>query len=150
MKVFGLISGLLLIALSSMAQLNPVTWENSVEPLGDDKYAINFTAELDPGWYIYSQYLESDEGPIATSITFEDIEGFKPVGKTEEIGDKREEFDPIFAMKVAKYADKVTFRQIIELRPDEGKTIDGYITFMVCDSEKCLPPTDVDFNVILK
>jgi thiol:disulfide interchange protein DsbD len=150
MKVFGLICGLMMAALCVQGQLNPVSWENSVEALGDNRYAINFTAELDPGWYIYSQYLESDEGPIATSITFQDIPGFKPVGKTEELGNKNEEFDPIFEMKVAKYADKVTFRQVIDLDTDNISTIDGYITFMVCDSEKCLPPTDVDFNVILK
>ena len=150
MKVLGLICGFLMVTLASVAQVNPVSWENSVEDLGNNRFAVNFTAELDPGWYIYSQYLESEDGPIATSITFENMPGFKPVGKTEELGDRKEEFDPIFEMKVAKYADKVTFRQIFDLNTGDVKSIDGYITFMVCDSEKCLPPTDLDFNVILK
>ena len=47
-------------------------------------------------------------------------------------------------MEVTKFTKRATFKQIIELDSD-NVDVSGYLTFMVCDDTKCLPPTDVDF-----
>ena len=54
-----LLSGL----TQSFAQvLNPVKWESTSKQISDNEYDLIFTATIDDGWTIYSQYLESDDG----------------------------------------------------------------------------------------
>ena len=145
--IAGLICGVLFSTMM-LGQSNPVSWSTEAIKKGN-QVIVNFTAELAPSWNIYSQFLESDEGPVATSITFEVLDGLKPQGETVEMGDKKEAFDPLFEMKVAKFSKTVTFRQVFEITNESAEVVKGYITYMVCDEEKCLPPTDYDFSVNL-
>ena len=48
-------------------------------------------------------------------------------------------------MEVTKFTKKASFKQVIELKA-ENINVSGYLTFMVCDDTKCLPPTDVEFE----
>jgi thiol:disulfide interchange protein DsbD len=128
--------------------LNPVSWSTSQEHIGDDVYEIRFHAKIDAGWAIYSQYLESDEGPIPTSFVYENPDVVEFLGKNKEDGHKKEGFDPIFEMNVIKFTDNVTFKQGVKRKGKEP--LKGYITYMTCDDERCLPPTDVDFSFTLK
>src|SRR5690606_8249297 len=57
--------------------------------------------------------------------------------------------DPVFDMVIKYFEDKAVFRQRIKLLdPDLGR-VEGEVEFMVCDDEKCLPPTTVplSFNI---
>ncbi len=126
--------------------LDPVDWSFSVQPAGNDQYDLIFTATLDEGWNIYSQYLESEDGPIPTSFHFEDGPHFRLVGKTEEWDKNRKEgHDPIFDMNVVKYYKKAVFTQRVEVL-DPSKPITGWLEYMTCDDERCLPPTEEDFS----
>ena len=143
---------LLLLAFSapSFAQvLDPVKWETEYKAISDTEFDLIFKAKMDPSWAIYSQYLESDDGPIPTSFEFEAGGHFQLVGKCAETGYKKEGYDPLFEMNVVKYLKNAEFTQRVKVS-DLSKPITGYLTFMTCDDERCLPPTDVDFSFSLK
>lgn len=53
------------------AQTNPVNWSYEIVKVSDLEYELVFTATIDDGWYVYSQFLE-DGGPIPTSIQITD------------------------------------------------------------------------------
>ena len=53
-------------------QQDPVSWNLQFNKLAEDEVELVATATIDEGWYVYSQTLESDEGPIPTSINYED------------------------------------------------------------------------------
>ncbi len=129
-----------------MGQNNPVSWNYAVEKVDDQAYHLVFTAKLNPGWYIYSQYLESDDGPIPTSINFNDGIGYELVDKTKELGDKKEGYDDLFGMNIVKYAKEVKFVQKITVQ-DSPQTVKGYIEFMTCDDHQCLPPRQQEFSL---
>lgn len=133
--------------MSLQAQiLDPVKWNFEVKHLAGDQHELIMTANIDEGWTIYSQYLESDNGPVATNFEFDKSTRYKRDGKvTEDKLNRKEIDDPIFDMKVVKYAHKAIFRQKITVT-DYSKPITGYVNFMTCDKEKCLPPKDVDFS----
>lgn len=137
---------LVLSSLGLQAQiLDPVKWTFSTEKTGDDTYDLVFKADIEKGWTVYSQYT-SDEGPVPTYIEFESKEGIELVGKSTESGKKKEGFDKVFEVDVIKYlADKpFIIKQSVKVK-DASKPISGYLTFMCCDANKCLPPSDVDF-----
>jgi len=127
--------------------LQPVKWSFGSKKLADGEYELIFASKVEKGWYIYSQYLESDEGPVATTIEYEDAKAFTPVGKSTETGDKRSGYDAMFDMNIVKFKDDFTITQKIKTA-NPKQAIAGYLTFMVCDDSKCLPPEDVDFSII--
>ena len=131
-------------SISAFCQLEPVSWNVDTE-VSPEEVTIKYTATIDEGWYVYSQYLESDLGPIPTSINF-DTEGIEMIGKVEEMGDKKEGYDKLFEMNISKYSKTLTLVQKLK-RTDDLKNIKGYIEFMTCDNNRCLPPTSVDFDI---
>lgn len=142
---------LLLFTTLSFAQLaySPVEWSHTTQKVSDTEYDLVFTANVNSGWYIYSQYLESDDGPIRTSFNFNKNEGVEFLGKTKEAGKKSEGYDALFDMNVIKYSGEVTFTQRVKIT--KGKpTLSGWLEFMTCDEERCLPPAEVDFKFKLE
>ena len=126
--------------------LDPVKWRYKMEHDGGREYTIIFEAKIDEGWTVYSQFIEGD-GPIPTSINYEPEEGFKKLGDAEEIGSKWEGYDEFFEMDVTKYKADQPFILKQKIRVNKNTdVIKGYLTYMACDKEKCLPPTDVDFE----
>jgi len=126
--------------------LTPVKWKFEKKALGNDEYELKFTANIDKGWTVYSQFT-NDDGPVPTSIEYDNAEIIELSGKSVESGKKKEGFDKIFQLDVIKYlADEpYVITQKIKVK-DASKPLTGYLTFMTCDKEKCLPPTDVDFK----
>ncbi len=124
---------------------NPVKWQSEIKHIENDEFDIIFRARVQTGWAVYSQYLPSDDGPIPTEIYYESEDGFSLKGKATESGDKIEGYDPIFEMDVIKFKNTYTITQRISVSDYETK-ITGYLTFMTCDDEQCLPPTDYDFE----
>lgn len=142
-----LLIGALLFFFSThllMAQvLEPVKWTFSAEKVNDQEYDLIFTAHADDGWFIYSQFM-GDDGPIPTSLNFENATAFELIGKAAEKGNKKEGYDALFDMDVIKFSGTTQFVQRIK-RLNKLEAISGYVEFMCCDSNRCLPPTEVDF-----
>jgi len=130
--------------------LNPVKWNWKKEKIGDEKYKLVYTANIDEGWTVYSQFT-SDDGPVPTEVYYEHAEGIQLDGKSQESGHKKEGPDPLFDnVNVVKYlADQpFTISQNITVT-DKTKPLSGYLTYMACDAVKCLTPTDVEFSFAL-
>ena len=138
---------LILLFMSGLAFgqiLNPVSWDQELEQIDNETFLLKFTAEIDEGWTVYSSYT-NDAGPVPTSINFES-EGFELIGQAIETGHKKEGFDKIFELDVIKFlADEdYIIEQKIKI-PSSVDELRGYLTYMTCDQEKCLPPDSVDF-----
>jgi len=135
---------------------DPVEWSFSKQKISDNTYELIFIADIDPGWAMYSNDIynngvdcDVEICPLPVSFEFDNdnkLEGYYLIGGIKEVDEnKRISQDPIFLMEVTKFTKKATFKQIIELKT-ENVNVSGYLTFMVCDDTKCLPPTDVEFE----
>lgn len=128
-----------------MVAQNPVKWSFTTKDAGNCQLDLIFTGTIDEGWYTYSQFLESEDGPVPTSITFDQQPHFKLIGKAKEGGEIIKAHDKVFDMNLTKFKHKAVLTQRVEVT-DPAKPISGYINFMVCNDEMCLPPRDVDFS----
>lgn len=128
--------------------LDPVKWHFELSKISDKEYELKSIADIQKGWTVYSQFIDGD-GPVPTSINFE-TEGVKKVGESMENGDKKQGFDKIFEIDVTKYLGGTPFEIVQRIKVDDLKSVSGYLTYMTCDKEKCLPPTDVDFVLDLE
>ncbi len=148
-NLFLLLTGLIISGSINAQIFDPVKWNFESKSLGKDNFELVFTATLDETWSIYSQYLESQDGPIPTTFEFEKG-GYDLIGKVEEDKLNRKEIqDPVFNMKVVKFYHKAIFRQKVKVK-DYTKPLKGYLNFMTCNNDRCLPPKDVDFSFSLQ
>jgi thiol:disulfide interchange protein DsbD len=113
----------LLIAFQAFAQ-NPVKWTFTAKDAGKCQVDLVFTGEIEDGWYTYSQFLESEDGPVATSITFSPGSNYKLVGKAKESGDILKTYDKVFDMNLTKFKHKAVLTQRIEVT-DASKPVTG-------------------------
>lgn len=137
--------------LGSLSAQTPVRWRHEAKALGNGQYSITFKAKIEKGWYVYSQYLPSEDGPVATSVTIEEGE-FTPVGKASESSsdpaNKKSGFDEIFEMQVAKYKNDLQIVKTVAT-PNKQQHLVGYLEFMTCNDQSCLPPTSYEFDIDL-
>ncbi len=145
-KLLLLLLAVLSINAATAQILDPVTWSFEQITLENGEYQLNYTAKMEDGWTVYSQFLESDEGPVATSFHMESTKGIELIDEQpKEISDhKKEGFDPFFEMDLVKYSKEVIFQQKIRLASADTP-IKGYLRFMTCNDEQCLPPTNIEF-----
>ncbi|UGU18375.1 thioredoxin family protein [Sinomicrobium kalidii] len=140
MKRFAL---LLVIGLAGMlntqAQIyDPVTWTTEVETVSEHEYMLWIKASIKPGWHLYSQVVPED-GPVATEFSFEESGAYRLVGSVEE-EKGHTVHDPVFDMEITYFSGSAAFSQKITSKGNDGFTIEGEVTYMVCDEQRCLPP----------
>lgn len=127
--------------------LDPVKWSFKVERIEDNKYRLIASAQIDKNWHVYARKLESDEGPVPTTLKIEDNKDIELLGEIRDVGEMHTEYDPNFMMNLSYYDTEVQFIQEFKLNKPEV-VIRGFLEFMCCDNEKCLPPEEVPFELI--
>ncbi len=126
---------------------NNVLWKSEAEwQANNDTIELRINAEIGDGWHLYSQNLESDEGPLPTVFSFNKSDSCIFSGKVFE-GTAKEEYDQNFGMNVRFFQNRTTFTQRVVRTTDEPFTITGRVNYMVCDDEKCLPPIDLNLRI---
>jgi thiol:disulfide interchange protein DsbD len=127
---------------------DPVKWTYSVEKHDANTYSLIASATIEENWHVYSQHLPSEDGPVATSLTFNETEGVVFEGEVHE-GEYHTEFDPNFDMDLNFFDSSAEFRQIIKVDDPKGKVIGGELVFMTCDDKRCLPPEYIELSFSL-
>jgi len=118
---------------------SPVSWTFETKKLDDHNVEMIATATMQKTWVLYSQFTD-DNGPIPTSFVVNGAEV-----KFEEKSKALKEFDNMFEVEVIKFKDNAVFTKKFSIKKEES--ISGYVTYMTCDGAKCLPPTDVTFDL---
>ena len=81
-----------------------------VQEEGSNEAELVFTARIDEGWHLYSQFL-GDDGPIPTQFYFKDSANYERTGPTEEITPPVLEYDPNFEMELLYFSEEAVFSQ---------------------------------------
>tara|TARA_B100000497_G_scaffold127898_1_gene171647 strand:- start:1275 stop:3278 length:2004 start_codon:yes stop_codon:yes gene_type:complete len=124
----------------------PVSWTFSIEEIGENNYNLIFKADIEDTWTVYSQFIE-EGGPVPTTIWYENEDVIERIGTAAESGHLKKGMDPVFEMEVTKFLDDEPYiiTQQVKVK-DPSEKLKGYLTFMTCDDERCLPPTDIEFT----
>lgn len=149
LTAFLAIFTLVTISITSVsAQMeDPIQWDiNLYEGAENGEIEIVYHASLDTCWHIYSQFLSTDDGPIATAFytdTNEVIEGVKECTPLVE-------YDPNFMMDLKFFDEEVYWNATLKLADlSSTDTLSGSLLYMVCNAIMCLPPTDIYYKIAL-
>ncbi|WP_242917282.1 protein-disulfide reductase DsbD family protein [Pontibacter liquoris] len=147
-KFLIVLAGILWFSAAATAQIeHPVSWRVTAKQLNAQEADLIVKATIQPGWHVYSQFLKAG-GPVPTSFTFRPSPAYQLVGKVAESPQPVAAFDQNFNMEILWHEQAVTFRQRIKLlKPVVSVT--GSVEFMVCNDQKCLPPTEETFEILL-
>jgi hypothetical protein len=88
--------------------LAPVKWSVNSVKVEEGVYDIIFTANIDQNWHLYSQFLPSNEGPVATTFKIEAPANVQLVEGVKE-GAPTKKYDPNFMMDVNFFSGKTSF-----------------------------------------
>ena len=145
-----LILSFVVFGFNSNAQ-NAVKWSTTKEKVEkeDNTYLIIFHANIADSWHLYSQELSSqDAGPLPTEFAFDINENIALIGKVvEDKGKMHSVMDKAFGVQVNYYDGQVTFTQKVKIKSDKA-SLSGFIYYMVCNEEMCVPK-DMEFDIII-
>lgn len=143
--------GLLFISFSLLAQSgSKVKWDYTVKKIADKKYEVRMTANIQPGWHLYSQTQSEDAIALPTTITFAKNPLLVVSGKPKEVGKLTDAFDKATQSRSRFYSNKVEFVQVVTVKSNVKTSLTGDVEFMVCDDKQCLPPDRSKFSVKLE
>ena len=145
MKLLSFLCFVLLSTTAALAQLSPVNWAFSAEKVADGTYDVTFTANIQDGWHVYSQFTP-DGGPVPTSVS---LDAGEKVHTAKETGARSEHLDELFGVEVIDFSQTFTIEQRVKL-PAGTTTLTGTVEYMTCNGESCLPPTEVPFTISLR
>ena len=147
-KLLTLLS--LLIIYSVSAQMyDPVHWTFSKEKISDNEIELQFKANIEKGWHLYSQFLPNQADAYPTNFIFVNTENYDFLGEVVEPEPIRKA-DAMFDNMILPYfKDEVVFRQRIKVNSSNDFKINGEISFMSCDASQCVfpPLTPFSFNI---
>ena len=123
-------------------------WTYSVKDLNESESELQFIANLDQGWHLYSQYTDPT-GPIAISFEFTPSKDYKLIGKVQE-PKPHEEYDNDFKCTVRSFSGKVVFRQKIARTTAKDFKVNGTFSYQLCNDGSCIAPDDRDFSFSVK
>ena len=152
MKKFLIIFLTLISVIASAQIFIPVEWEFSQKQLSDTEIELQFKANIDDGWHMYSQDIPDEAAATATEFTFlrnTPKNGYELIGSVIESA-VVEKFDPIEEMVLKFFEGEAIFTQKIRITSVKSFNLEGDIYFGVCDETKCLPPEVVEFSFTIK
>ena len=139
-----LMAALMSTMMWAQEMLDPIKWTYKVNELSNTEAELVFTAKLDAGWHLYSQYTDPN-GPIALEFTFNESNDYQRIGKVQE-PKPHEEMDNIFGCIVKSFSGTVSFRQKIKRISDKDFTVKGTVSYQLCNDGSCIAPDDHDFS----
>jgi hypothetical protein len=143
--VLSLMTGIVVFAQGGSS--DQVQWTYSAKKLADKTYEVHLSARIGGNWHMYAQ--NAGNGPVSTSFTFTKNPLVILSGPVKEIGKEKKVFEPAFKSEVHYYENSVDFVQVVKLKSNVQSNLSGKVEFMVCNDKECLPPTDVDFKVVV-
>ncbi len=144
MKKYLLTFAILCVSAMTFSQIvEPIKWTIDGNATADEFYEITFRATIDAGWHLYGTDLPKG-GPQPTRFVFDDLRAATLSGDVVAEKTPTTAFDETFGMSLSWYEHEAVFTQ--KLKVEDGFSIKGYVEFMGCNDESCLPPTQVEFS----
>ena len=136
-----------MMLMPSWAQIHdPVKWSFEVESVQENEVAVILKATIEEGWHMYAQDVE---GPVPTSFSFIENQGFELLGDVVPQTEPIEAYDPNFETTLKYFDGEALFQQRVKLLIDSPTVLKGELGFMSCNDVMCLPPEWVDIEVSL-
>lgn len=115
-----------------------VSWDTEWEEIGDAQYRLIFSATIDEGWHIFSQY-SPEGGSQPAFFEFIKTEAYQRIGPVIEPTPEAY-YNDVFEVTEQIFTEKVRFEQVVEVY-DLTKPIEITLYYQVC-KELCISASE--------
>ncbi|MDD4431265.1 MAG: cytochrome c biogenesis protein CcdA [Bacteroidales bacterium] len=126
---------------------HPVQWSFELNKVEEGLLDLVFTADIAGPWYLYDINLP-EGGPVSTAVHYDKLEGCSLEGALRNISKAKPYYEAVFEMNLRKHEETAVFAQRIRISNPDAFLIEGYVEFMACNNENCLPPEQVEFKLV--
>ncbi|MDD3195673.1 MAG: cytochrome c biogenesis protein CcdA [Paludibacter sp.] len=143
---------ILLIAVLLLSQFGfgqifePVTWTHELKITGKTTGDIIHKATIENNWHLYGMNIP-ENGPRPTQLVYESLINAEKAGTIQAKSKLLEVYDKSFQMNLSWYANEAIFVQKISFTDATKVKVEGYVEYMACDDERCLPPAQDEFSL---
>lgn len=137
-KPFAILFLFILSVAVSGEILQPVEWRQ-VQQTEEKGVTLELSATIQDGWHVYGMKIP-DGGPIAMEVVLTEVEGARLSGGIHVDGKEITRHDETFDMDLQWYEHALSVRQRIVPEKDGVWMVKGYVRYMCCDDQSCLPP----------
>ncbi len=124
----------LLFSFSSVVNAQtetPVTWSSTFEKISETEYDLIMTANIIPGWHLYSQFTEEGGSLPIIIKKGDETANFKLVGKAVE-SDTIKKFSDVFEVYESYFDNSAVLKQRILLNDTTINEVNLNLTGQVC------------------
>ena len=139
----GILIILSIFCTFSLFGQDKVHWEFSYN---EESSSLVMKADIEEGWHLYSQVIDNEIGPVPTQFEFAESENYILEGSTVE-PEPIKEYDQNFEGDLSFFKSQVEFTQ--KIKNIDASSVDGVVTYMVCNDTMCMPPVDVEFTITI-
>lgn len=143
-KPFAILFLFILSVAVSGEILQPVEWRQ-VQQTEEKGVTLELSATIQDGWHVYGMKIP-DGGPIAMEVVLTEVEGARLSGGIHVDGKEITRYDETFDMDLQWYEHALSVRQRIVPEKDGVWMVKGYVRYMCCDDQSCLPPEKKNFE----
>ncbi|TAJ13497.1 hypothetical protein DMA11_08775 [Marinilabiliaceae bacterium JC017] len=126
----------------------PVKWTVKVKEINKWEVQVIAHATVEQGWKLYGLNVPAD-GPFPTNLVLEESDNYRAIKTPVEVTAAHVKYDEVFDMDVPYFKEEATISQNVRITKRPA-VIKGYMEFMCCNNEKCLPPTSSEFEIEVK
>lgn len=140
---------LLIVLISNLLTgqiFEPVSWSHELKITGKNSGEIIHKATIEDKWHLYGMDIP-ENGPRPTRIVYETFSNARKSGDVIAKSKLIQVYDPSFEMNLTWYAKEAVFVQKITFSDAAKVKIAGFVEFMACDDERCLPPAKDEFTL---
>lgn len=143
---------ILLIAVLLLSQFGfgqifePVKWTHELKITGKTTGEIIHKATIENNWHLYGMNIP-ENGPRPTQLVYESLINAEKTGTIQAKSKLLEVYDKSFQMNLSWYANEAIFVQKISFTDATKVKVEGYVEYMACDDERCLPPAQDEFSL---
>jgi hypothetical protein len=145
-KTFLFVAGMCIIHAAISQSNKQVQWTYNAKKISDKTYEVHMVATINGDYHLYAQDV-GGEGPIPTSFTFAKNPLLQLDGNVKEVGKTIRKFESAWNHDVRYYEKNVDFVQVVKVKGNAKTNLSGKVEFMVCNEQKCLPPSDVEIKI---
>lgn len=124
----------------------PVSWSHELKITGKTSGEIIHKAGIEGNWHMYGMDIP-EGGPRPTRFVYETLQHVELDGNIQSKSELTKVFDKNFNMNLSWYSKEALFVQKIKFKDATQVKIEGYVEFMACDDEQCLPPEQDEFSL---
>jgi thiol:disulfide interchange protein DsbD len=125
-----------------------ISWKYDAKKTGDSTFDVTVTANIKPGWHIFTTTPGGDGMQVPTQVKFNKNANVRLVGKLRNNGKAINEEIKELDYTIQYYMGKVTYTQ--KVIASANTTLSGGVTYQVCNDQMCLNPPPENFKIKLE